>query len=106
MPDQPEPPPVEAATAQVLDTGRWRIRTCGATYFVDIDARTAVRLPAPEGLHDFRVAQLRRDAELLRLLESPTVLVGEPMVLHLLVREDGLASTSRFTTPVLDLLQL
>jgi hypothetical protein len=72
-----------------------QVRTAnGTTYLLDPDARTVLRIPAQQG------GELRCDAEPIPLLHRPTVVLGEPMVLLLRIRDDGIP-TVRTTTPVL-----
>lgn len=72
-----------------------RVRTVsGTTYLLDPHPRTVVRLPGEEA------GELRRDAEPIPLLRWPAPVVGEPMVLLLRIRDDGIP-TVRTTTPVL-----
>ena len=90
----------------VLKAGRWQIDTVGSTYIVDIEGRTAVRLPRSARLCDYTIAHLRRDGEHLPLLAEPRVALGQSMTLALQVREDGPAITLRVTTPVIAVTQL
>jgi hypothetical protein len=67
-------------------TGQWTLRTAsGATYVLDLDARTALRTSRPVRLgHDADVDRsLRRDGQPVPLLDMEPVRVGEPAVLTL-----------------------
>jgi hypothetical protein len=86
--------PLSAPTAPPPpDALRTRVVTEGGVYELDPHALTAVRLGRTG-------AALRRDGETLTMLGWPEPVVGVGMVLHLMVREDGVP-TVRWTSPVL-----
>lgn len=74
-----------------------------SAYLLDYDAMTATRLPGrgagldPQMGTEPLLADLRRDAEAIALLEKPTLVVGQPMTLLLRVREDGITTVRRTT---------
>lgn len=82
-----------------------RVRTATSVYDLDYTAMTATRLnPAPQA----RVGggwlryDLRRDGDPIPLLEIPDITLGQPMLLVLNVRGDGI-ETERLTTPVVQI---
>jgi hypothetical protein len=82
--------------------GFWRVQTETAHYELDLDERTLVRLPG-ESTSDFIASSMRRDGEVIPLLQVLNqIVVGEDMYLLIQVREDG-TSTVRRTTPVVDM---
>lgn len=95
--------------AQKLDqadaTGVWAVSTETATYLVDLDGRTLQRTPAQEAPEGTSVSTLRRDTEVLPLLELGRCAVGWPMTLIVDVRGDGVA-TLRRTTIVREITEL
>lgn len=65
----------------------------GSVYDYDPEQQTCARLRSVDG------AQLRRDGETVRVLRARQPAVGEPWVLILDLREDGI-ETVRMTSPV------
>lgn len=73
--------------------GRWQVVTETSLYVLDLDAKTAIRVPdAGSGSVDdvaVLVAALQRDYEAVGLLDLITARVGERLLLLLDVRGDG-----------------
>lgn len=76
-----------------------------SAYLLDYDTMTATRLPGrgagddPSETRPALLLNLRRDAEPLPLLQRPDLIVGQPLVMLLQVREDGIP-TWRTTTNI------
>jgi hypothetical protein len=68
----------------------------GSIYELDLDNSTVQRLPSQGA------AQLREDANAVPLLALRPPRVGEPMVMLIDVRSDGI-ETLRCTTPVINI---
>lgn len=89
--------------------GRWWVHTQTAMYLLDLERRKVTRFPdannelRPEDLleegDDYAVSQLRLDSETIPLVQLMTLALGEPMILVLDIRRDGVL-TVRPTTPV------
>lgn len=104
------PLPTKGTTATLPEeaTGTWRIVTESSQYLLDLDARTIVREPgagaiaanpdSPE-LADVLVRPLRRDGDVLPLVNFTGARVGERMLYHVDVLHNG-TTTLRFTTHV------
>ena len=83
----------------LMDTtsGAYRIVTRASTYLIDLDRAVLRREPRtghPEG------SLLRRDDELVTLLEILECTVGRPMGLLIDLHVRGVPFTVRFSTPV------
>lgn len=83
-----------------MDTtsGAYRITTMASTYLIDLDRAVLRREPRngqPEG------SLLRRDDELVTLLEVIECTVGRPMALLIDLHVLGVAFMARYSTPVL-----
>lgn len=79
-------------------TGRWWVRTETSAYLLDLGEMFAQRFPGkPAG--DVLVSYLRRDEDKIELIEIMMLELGEPMVLVLNLRGDGVV-TIRATTLV------
>jgi hypothetical protein len=69
-----------------------------STYMIDLDAGQSIRVPdAGLGLPPARVAAMRRDHESVRLISVTRAEVGEPLLLMLDVRQDGVVTVRRST---------
>jgi hypothetical protein len=87
----------------------YRVTTETSAYLIDPDARTATRLAGhgSQSGHDgdVMVAELRRDGEPVPIVAISTLVIGQPMVLLLRLREDG-SPTLRTTTPIQDISEM
>lgn len=84
-----------------LDTGRWLVATETSSYMLDLDARTARRIPgygvgSLDGL-PLHTALLRRDDTDIELEQIIELTVGKPMMLLLDLRQDGVMTLRRST---------
>lgn len=103
LPDMGGPSPLLVDSLSADATGRWEVFTEASAYLLDLDARTATRVPgAGAGLPGDQslVAQLRRDHRPVPLLRFTGARVGQPMTLVLDIRGDGV-ETVRHTTYVM-----
>lgn len=80
-------------------TGLWYIRTEHSYYILDMDARTVRRQPSPAA------NGLRKDDEILSLLELGKPQVGYSLTMMVQVRDDKI-ETFRVTTAVISYGQL
>lgn len=78
---------------------RYRVLTETSSYVVDEDEAWVVRTPGTGLDSQIPVSRLRRDREAIPLLEIIRMVIGEPMILFLAIRTDGVR-TLRTTTPV------
>lgn len=95
-------------TASIDDTttGLWTVRTHTSAYVLDLDSRTATRVPQDSPADDgWRTAALRLDSEAVPLLHLGRCQVGESMRMLVDVVGDGATATLRATTPVLSIEQ-
>jgi hypothetical protein len=82
-----------------------------SAYLIDLDAMTATRLPGDGAGADTSMptppllADLRRDAEAIPLLNRPELVIGQPMTLLLNLVGDGITTTVRRTTNVREIIQ-
>ena len=81
------------------DAGTFEIKTGASVYVIDTQAATVVRVPVRErpGPNFDAAAALRRDQELIRLIDIRACAVGHSMVLLLDVRRDGIVTLRRTT---------
>lgn len=91
-------------------TGRWQITTETALYVVDMDARTCVRVPdaglgTVDGLSPAVVSAKRLDHQPIPLVSLIRAELGEPLLLVLDLRGDGV-KTVRQSTVVRDIRSL
>ncbi|WP_134542250.1 hypothetical protein [Terrimesophilobacter mesophilus] len=80
--------------------GRYEVTTASSSYLIDLDRQVIRRLPrtgSPEG------SLLRRDDELITLLEVIECSVGRRMILLLDLHVFGVPFTARFATQVLSI---
>lgn len=68
-------------------------------YVLDMGAMTATRSVRKDAIEGTAVALLRKDGEAIQLVSVDHLVVGEPMVLTLAIRDDGVL-TERTTTIV------
>lgn len=91
-------------------SGLWQVTTETSTYVIDLDAGHCIRVPdaglgqVPE-LPPAKVAAMRRDQEPIALMAVPRAEVGQPLVLVLNLRGDGVV-TVRQSTIVRDIRRL
>jgi hypothetical protein len=84
----------------LLTEGEWEIQTETSVYIVNADTMTLWRRPGGAGSLDRTTTEhrpLRGDGEFVRLLYRPQVVVGQPAVLALAVRSDGVATVRQTT---------
>ena len=83
-------------------TGTWLVRTQTSSYLLDMNERTAIRIPREDMPEEgeWNVAHLRSDAEPLPLLAVVRCNVGDRMRLLLNVVGNDEINTIRDTTPV------
>ncbi|WP_148040163.1 hypothetical protein [Cryobacterium tepidiphilum] len=80
--------------------GAYRVVTAASRYLIDLDRMVVRREPRaenPEG------SLLRRDDELITLLDILDCTVGRPMRLHIDLHVLGVPSTLRCSTPVVSI---
>jgi hypothetical protein len=82
--------------------GRWQVTTMTAAYLIDFDTRTVTRTPG-SGNVPFTTADLRRDTDVIPLLDMAPITVGQPMRLLLDVTADAETVTVRQSTPVVNI---
>jgi hypothetical protein len=89
-----------AAVERLLDSsaGCWQVTTEASLHVLDLDRRRVLRVPGG-GVGGMPVAALRRDHAESGLLRVCRCVVGKPMVLLVVVRQDGVP-TLRTTTAV------
>ena len=83
-------------------TGRWIVTTEASEYVLDFDEATTRRLPGrgiPDPEFDTRIVELRKDEEAVPLHAVLHCEVGQPLVMLIVVRDDG-TLTMRRTSPV------
>jgi hypothetical protein len=103
LPDMGGPSPLLVDSLSADATGRWEVFTEASAYLLDLDARTATRVPGAGAVwpgDQAPVAQLRRDHRSVPLLRFTGARVGQPMTLVLDIRGDGV-ETARHTTYVM-----
>lgn len=77
------------------------ITTESSRYLLDEDAETVTRYPGSASeTANWPIADLRLDGEEIKLISFVEPVIGQPMLLLLDVRRDGVV-TARYTTPVL-----
>jgi hypothetical protein len=88
----------------LMDTasGAYRVLTQSAEYLIDLDRKVLRRIPG-DGGGEFEVALLRRDIELITLLQVVECTVGRPMSLLIDLHVLGVPYTARNTTPVVSI---
>ena len=77
--------------------GAYRVVTTDSSYLVDLDRMVIRRVPRTE---DVDGSLLRRDDELVTLLQTVECSVGAPMLLLVDLHVLGVPFTTRTTTPV------
>lgn len=82
--------------------GAYRVLTKSSEYLIDLDREALRRIPG-DGAGEFEVALLRRDIELVTLLEIVECTVGVPMSLVIDLHVLGVPFTFRNTTPVVSI---
>lgn len=92
---------IENTELDDADAGTWKVTTQSATYVLDLEARTGLRL-ADTG----NAATLRRDGEPFTLLRVVTCTIGWPMVLLIDLAVDGVPMTRRISTEVVSITPL
>jgi hypothetical protein len=91
-----------------LEPGRWLVTTAsGARYLIDsrdVEHPVVTRVADTPADEEWRLVDLRRDGEALRVIKSSALVVGEPlvMVVEALGGDDWVAAV-RHTTPVVSL---
>lgn len=80
----------------------------GSTYVIDLDHATLVRLTGTSPADWDSSAPMRRDADTVDLIFVMKCRIGEPAVLlvDLRLQRDGVALTTRTTTPVTSITRL
>ena len=81
-------------------TGAYRVITVASTYLIDLD-RAVIRREPRTG--DSEASLLRRDEELVTLLEIIECSVGRPMTLLLDLHVFGVPFTARYATGVVSI---
>lgn len=124
------PPPARHPSAELTDenVGRWVVTTLTSRYFLDLDTRQVMRhpgrppaaqstdpepgAPLPAGPQPAEpqpaaphATILRGDGDVLRLRTIGTCRLGEPLVLYLDLRDDGVV-TIRQSTQVIAIEQV
>lgn len=81
--------------------GRWQVTTETATYVLDLDNKRCVRVPDAglglPGLPPAEVAVLRKDHASVPLISVECARVGQPLVVVIDVRGDGILTVRRTT---------
>lgn len=99
-------PPFPAAVRMIVKSlmdaveGAYRVRTAASTYIIDLDRNVIRRAPRTG---DDEGALLRRDDELITLLEVKECTVGRPLELLVDLHVAGVAFTVRRSTPVVSI---
>ncbi len=78
-------------------TGAYEVTTAASTYLIDLDRLVIRRAPRTV---DENGSLLRRDEELITLLEVLECSVGRPMALMIDLHVAGVPFTTRISTPV------
>jgi len=93
------------ASIDDVTTGSWLVRTQTSSYLLDLDARTATRIPGDEDVVGdvWETVRLRSDAVPLPLISLIRCNVGESMRMVIDVVGDGVTATLRDTTPVISI---
>lgn len=119
------PPPARHPSAELTDgdVGRWVVTTLTSRYFLDLDTRQVMRHPgrppaaqpadpepgAPQPAEPQPATPhatiLRGDGDVLRLRTIGACRLGEPLVLYLELRDDGVV-TIRQSTQVIAIEQV
>jgi hypothetical protein len=88
------------AWTTLMDTvsGTFAVTTQGSVYLIDLDLRAVVRLRGNDPVTSATV--MRRDRELVDLLEIEECTVGRSMVLLVDLHIPGVAATRRVTSTV------
>lgn len=87
--------------------GKLLVRTETSVYKIDFDENKVVRNPQ-EGLElpdDVILSELRKDDEAIDLISIQEIVLGEPMIMVLDIRKDGIP-TLRHTTYVTEITHL
>lgn len=110
------------ATLFTHDKGRWEVTTESSRYIIDLDAQTLMRVPGsnPEHHRPDRYpsrahargadrhpsrSRLRKDEEILPLLEMSPVIVGYPLRVLIDILGNGVV-TARRSTPVVSIIAI
>ncbi len=100
-------PPLPRAQLTDHDTGRWFVTTLTSRYLIDLDHHQVVRTPGLGDPGRFgwdsgppTVAALRRDGDVVLLHSLAHCHLGEPLVVFLDLRGDGIVTIRQSTQVV------
>ena len=88
-----------------MKTGRWRVVTQTASYDIDVDNELVRRNPRDDPNPEWPQALMRKDGDVVPLIEVLQCEVGQPMHLLIMVSDDPKCiGTLRMTTPVVEII--